>query len=45
MLDDYYNLRGWDKRGIPTRETLEKLELNDLEEELVKLWENDGHKD
>ena len=45
MLDDYYNLRGWDKRGIPTRETLEKLGLNDLEEELVKLGENDGHKD
>ncbi len=27
MLMKYYELRGWDKRGIPKRETLEKLNL------------------
>ncbi|MDA3814334.1 MAG: aldehyde ferredoxin oxidoreductase family protein [Candidatus Cloacimonetes bacterium] len=27
MLDRYYQLRGWDKNGIPTEETLQKLEL------------------
>ncbi|MFW9783269.1 MAG: aldehyde ferredoxin oxidoreductase family protein [Candidatus Heimdallarchaeota archaeon] len=27
MLDDYYILHGWDTEGVPTQETLEKLEL------------------
>lgn len=27
LLDDYYEERGWDKNGIPTRKTLEKLQL------------------
>lgn len=27
MLDEYYQLRGWDKRGIPLPETLNKLGL------------------
>jgi len=27
MLDTYYEARGWDKNGIPTRETLEKHNL------------------
>ncbi len=27
LLDDYYAFKGWDKDGIPTRETLEKLGL------------------
>jgi len=27
MLDDYYALREWDKRGIPTKEKLKELEL------------------
>ncbi len=26
-LDEYYSLRGWDSNGIPTRETLARLEL------------------
>lgn len=29
MLDDYYKLRGWDKNGIPTAETLRSLDLDD----------------
>jgi aldehyde:ferredoxin oxidoreductase len=27
MLPEYYKLRGWDKEGQPTRETLEELGL------------------
>ena len=27
MLGDYYQLRGWDANGVPTDETLERLEL------------------
>lgn len=28
LLPEYYDLRGWDKEGIPTKERLEKLGLN-----------------
>jgi len=28
MLDEYYALHGWDKNGVPTKETLEKLGLD-----------------
>ncbi len=34
MLDEYYSERGWDERGIPTREKLEALSMH---EELGKL--------
>ncbi|MCB1879336.1 MAG: aldehyde ferredoxin oxidoreductase, partial [Gammaproteobacteria bacterium] len=27
MLPEYYQLRGWDNAGVPTRETLSKLGL------------------
>ena len=27
LLDSYYELRGWDSNGVPTRETLERLKL------------------
>jgi aldehyde:ferredoxin oxidoreductase len=30
MLDDYYRLRGWDENGIPTREKLKSLGLDDV---------------
>jgi aldehyde:ferredoxin oxidoreductase len=37
MLDDYYDLRGWDKQtGIPTRKTLKELELTDIADDLAK---------
>ncbi|MEG1972874.1 MAG: aldehyde ferredoxin oxidoreductase C-terminal domain-containing protein, partial [Oscillospiraceae bacterium] len=29
MLDDYYKLRGWDKNGIPTKEILKELDLEE----------------
>ncbi|NPV70233.1 MAG: aldehyde ferredoxin oxidoreductase family protein [Firmicutes bacterium] len=39
MLDDYYRLRGWDREGLPTAETLRRLGLEDtiprLESELA----------
>jgi len=28
MLDQYYNVRGWDSNGIPTKELLKKLKIN-----------------
>jgi aldehyde:ferredoxin oxidoreductase len=31
MLKEYYRIRGWDeKTGLPTKETLEKLGMEDL---------------
>ena len=30
MLDAYYERRGWDEKGVPTAETLERLGLEDL---------------
>lgn len=30
MLSIYYEMRGWDERGVPRRETLEKLGLKDV---------------
>jgi aldehyde:ferredoxin oxidoreductase len=30
MLDEYYAVRGWDKDGVPTKETLRRLSLNEL---------------
>jgi aldehyde:ferredoxin oxidoreductase len=38
MLDDYYEIVGWDKEtGIPTRTTLESLGLKDIADDLEKL--------
>jgi aldehyde:ferredoxin oxidoreductase len=37
MLDDYYDERGWDiQNGIPTREKLVELGLEDFAEVLPK---------
>jgi aldehyde:ferredoxin oxidoreductase len=33
-LDDYYRLRGWDNNGVPTKEKLGILGLNDVAESL-----------
>ncbi len=30
MLDLYYQRRGWNKNGVPTKDTLEKLGLTDV---------------
>ena len=34
ILDEFYSLNGWDGNGIPTRETLEKLNLKDVADDL-----------
>jgi len=37
MKEDYYELRGWDiETGIPTKQTLEKLGLKDVADDLDK---------
>jgi len=36
MLSWYYNMRGWDERGVPRISTLRKLGLEDVAEELSK---------
>ncbi len=30
MLNEYYEIRGWDERGRPTRATVDRLKLNEL---------------
>jgi aldehyde:ferredoxin oxidoreductase len=37
LLDHYYDIRGWDKRGVPTRKTMEKVGLAEEAEQLAKL--------
>ncbi len=39
MLDMYYEMRGWDEHGIPRRDTLSKLGLNDVVNVLEKIVE------
>jgi len=39
LLDHYYDIRGWDKRGVPTRKSMEKLGLAEEAEQLSKLAE------
>jgi aldehyde:ferredoxin oxidoreductase len=34
MLDIYYQKRGWDKNGVPKKETLERLGLADVANQL-----------
>jgi aldehyde:ferredoxin oxidoreductase len=34
LLDAYYKFKGWDNQGIPTKETLRKLDLDYVAEDL-----------
>jgi len=34
LLDEYYELRGWDKNGIPTAATLTALGLEDVNQDI-----------
>jgi len=36
LLDEYYKFKGWNKQGIPTKETLQKLGLDYVYEDFVK---------
>jgi aldehyde:ferredoxin oxidoreductase len=37
VLDEYYSLRKWDSRGLPTGQRLTELGLGDIANELVEL--------
>ena len=34
MIDDFYDVSGWDRNGIPKRETLERFGLSYVADEL-----------
>ena len=34
LLDDYYEFKGWNREGIPTRQTLERLDLDYVADDL-----------
>ncbi len=36
LLDAYYRFKGWNNDGIPTKETLDSLGLNDVSEDFLK---------
>jgi aldehyde:ferredoxin oxidoreductase len=36
IIDEYYEARGWDKNGIPTKATLERLGLNEVDKDIAK---------
>ena len=36
LLSSYYEKRGWDERGIPTKKTMKELDLAKEAEELAK---------
>ena len=36
LLNEYYKFKGWNEDGIPTRETLRSLDLDDIGEDLEK---------
>jgi aldehyde:ferredoxin oxidoreductase len=37
LLDEYYEVSGWERTGVPTRKKLEQLGLKDVADELKKL--------
>ena len=37
ILDQYYDVRGWDRNGIPTKETLARLGLEELDRDIARL--------
>lgn len=36
IIDEFYHEMGWDKNGIPTKETLTRLGLQDIEKDIAK---------
>jgi aldehyde:ferredoxin oxidoreductase len=36
LLDDYYEFKGWNREGIPTKETLDQMGLNYVSDDFVK---------
>jgi len=41
LLDDYYEFKGWNREGVPTKETLEALDLGFVADDFEKsgIWE------
>ena len=37
IIDEYYEARGWDKNGIPTKATLKRLGLETVDKDIAKL--------
>jgi len=42
LLDEYYKYKGWDNRGVPKKETLDKLGLGYVAEEFEKMGIYEG---
>ncbi len=36
IIDEYYDARGWDRNGIPTRETLARLGLEEVDKDIAR---------
>ena len=36
IIDEYYDARGWDREGIPTKETLARLGLEEIDKDIAK---------
>ncbi len=36
LLDEYYKLKGWNKEGIPTKESLHELDLDYVAEDFIQ---------
>jgi aldehyde:ferredoxin oxidoreductase len=45
LLDEYYKFKGWTKEGIPTKLTLDKLDLDDVADELIRRGILTGNED
>jgi aldehyde:ferredoxin oxidoreductase len=48
LLDAYYKFKGWNKQGIPTKESLHELDMDYVAEDLLKrgfLKENETSKE
>lgn len=44
MLDQYYKLRGWNKEGIPTKNKLMKLNLEEIADDILTKQQNSHNK-
>jgi aldehyde:ferredoxin oxidoreductase len=36
IIDEYYEARGWDRNGIPTKATLKRLGLEEVDKDIAK---------
>ena len=45
LLDGYYKFKGWTNEGVPTKQTLDKLGLSDVADELIRRGHLKGDED